>query len=44
MDPHQEDTPADYETCGTCGYDHEYDIVSQTAVDAMRKAHEKDEE
>ena len=30
----------DYETCGTCGYDHEYD--GAFAAGAIKKAHEAD--
>lgn len=31
--------PTDYEECGICGYDHEYDLVSVEATAAMIKAH-----
>lgn len=30
--------PEDYELCGTCGYDHEYDWIS--CYEEIRKAHE----
>ena len=29
----------DYEECGVCGYDHEYDLIAPTAQAAMIKAH-----
>lgn len=31
--------PSDYEPCGTCGYDHEYDLVSPKARDESNKSH-----
>ncbi len=33
----------DYEQCGTCGYDHEYDSIDRTAREQIAKAHENDE-
>ena len=31
--------PADYEPCGTCGYDHEYDDAYSEAAAKIEKAH-----
>ena len=32
--------PADYEVCGTCGFDHAYDSCDPAAYQRMKAAHE----
>jgi len=36
--------PKDYEVCGTCGYDHEYDGENHITYQAIKQAHEEEEE
>ncbi len=36
-----EQLPSDYEVCGTCGYDHEYDGAYPETAAAIKKAHEE---
>ena len=32
--------PSDYEECGTCGYDHAYDILTEHTRNKMLAAHQ----
>lgn len=34
-----ESVPEDYEFCGTCGYDHSYDMDDPTKAAEIKKAH-----
>jgi hypothetical protein len=33
--------PDDYEPCGTCGFDHAYDLVNAEAARDAKSAHEE---
>ena len=35
----EDETPSDYEECGTCGYDHEYDLIDAASQTASFRAH-----
>lgn len=37
-----DDLPDDYEVCGTCGFDHNYDFCDSVAYAKMKHAHSFD--